>query len=112
MMTVVWRQNRTIDANKPTLDLESSELKYIVRGALPSIYRLYAVSLLPIAPLRKFDLTPATVRQHTSRIGAAVGTTRSNGHHEGDDVSRSLWGRRPHNTLFQQMDPKFHKVTN
>jgi hypothetical protein len=38
MMTVVWRQNRAIDANKTTSDLESfSELKYIVRGTSPSI---------------------------------------------------------------------------
>jgi len=63
MMTVVQRQNYAIDANKPTLDLESfSEWKYGVRGTSLSIYRLYAVSVLPIAPLFNPDLTPATAR--------------------------------------------------
>jgi hypothetical protein len=64
MMTVVWWQNSAIDAPKIS-DLESfSELKYIVkyivRGTSPSISRPHAVSVLPIVPLFKPDLTPAT----------------------------------------------------
>jgi len=52
MMTVVQRQNYAIDANKPTLDLESfSEWKYGVRGTSLSIYRLTLTHITHISPL-------------------------------------------------------------